>query len=250
MRVAVRGATDIGRARSVNEDAHAWWIPPEAAETRRRGVLLVVADGMGGAQAGELASRLAVEAVVEFFRQGQDPDPLLDLRDAVGSANARVHRKSLSRAEWAGMGTTCTALVILGTDLLLAHVGDSRAYLARPGVITRLTDDHSLVAELVRDGRLTQEEARTHPRRNVVTRAVGVGAEVEIDAFRYDGALETGDSILLCSDGLHGVLSDPEILDVVEKEDREQVCARLIDLANERGGPDNITVLLAWLEEG
>jgi serine/threonine protein phosphatase PrpC len=244
MTVVVRSATDVGRVRAVNQDSYAWVACPDGDS----GVLLVVADGMGGARAGGLASRTAVDRVVARFATASDPHSVESLKEALLEANSRVYSKSLTRPEWHGMGTTCTALLIVGSDLLVAHVGDSRAYLVHSGSLIRLTDDHSLVAEMVREGRLTQEEARVHPRRNIVTRAVGVENNVEVDAMRYDGVLEPGDAVLLCSDGLHGVLTEDEILNVTGMEDREQVCTRLVELANQRGGPDNITVLLAWRE--
>jgi PPM family protein phosphatase len=246
MKTMVRAATDVGRVRKANEDSYAWWAVPES--NGEQGVLAIVADGMGGAQAGETASRIAVETVLESFRAASRDDPLADLRNAVARANTCVHTSSQSRPELNGMGTTCTALFTRGRDIFIAHVGDSRAYLLRSGGIFRLTQDHSLVAEMVRDGRLTEVEARNHPRRNIVTRAAGVAADVEVDSGYFERLLGAGDAILLCSDGLHGVLDEPEI-EAVVAEGRETACERLIALANDRGGPDNITVLLLWIEE-
>lgn len=229
MRIVVRGATDVGRARHANEDSHAWWIPEGEEEKYRRGILLVVADGMGGAQAGEQASLLAVQTVVEQYSIAAGEDPLSDLRQAVERANGVVFRQSRSRDEYAGMGTTCTAAVVLGCDLLLAHVGDSRTYLLNDQGIQPVTRDHSLVAEMVSRGQLTPEEVRIDPRRNVVTRAVGIGPSVEVDAERKRDILSPGDTLLLCSDGLHGVVEESEILRIVEGSSPDEACDALLD---------------------
>jgi PPM family protein phosphatase len=246
MPVRVLGATDVGLVRSSNEDSYDLWIPEEGPERERRGILLVVADGMGGALAGEEASLLAVRTVVRAYREAPGPDPLEDLVQALTLANTEVHTKSQSGPEFYGMGTTCTAVVIRGRDILLAHVGDSRAYLADSRAIRCLSRDHSLVAEMVRQGEITPDQARVHPHRNIVTRAVGVGATVEIDATIKKGLFQGEAVLLLSSDGLHGVLSDEEIWDAVKTVDRESICATLIRRANAAGGPDNITVLAAW----
>lgn len=243
--LTIKGATDLGRRRTNNEDSHAWWVPEGAAERTRRGALLVVADGMGGAVAGERASRLAVEVVLKKYSTGPGGDPLTDLKEAVEAANHAVHAESLTSQDLSGMGTTCTAVVVLGNDALVAHVGDSRAYLIRDDEARQLTTDHSLVAHLVERGQLTPEQARYDPRRNVVTRSVGVGPQVDVDAERLTGVLAPGDTLLLCSDGLHGSVEDEELAEAAGGPDLEEACARLIALANDRGGPDNITIILA-----
>jgi protein phosphatase len=245
MGVVVRTATDLGLKRSQNEDSHGTWMPAEPAERARRGVLLVVADGMGGSRAGEVASRLAVQTVLRTYREAPGENPLEDLYRAIEAANQIVHRESTTRPDLAGMGTTCTAVVVRESDAYIGHVGDSRAYHIHNGQIRQLTRDHSLVAQLVRDGQLTPEQARVDPRRNVVTRSVGVGATVEIDADHEPGLLTLGDTLLLCSDGLHGLVADDELKAAGSDTDLEQGCRRAIALANERGGPDNITVVLA-----
>lgn len=244
LRVDVETATDVGRKRPHNEDSHGVWVPEDDAGAGR-GVLLVVADGMGGSLAGEVASRLAVQTVVRAWRDADGERPLDDLYAAVEAANQRVHEESARNPELHGMGTTCTAVVLRDRDLLVAHVGDSRAYLVREGRVRQLTKDHSLVAQMVRDGQLTAEQARSDPRRNVVTRSVGVGPHVEIDAERMEAALQPGDRILLCSDGLHGLVADDELAGAVADDDLARACRSAIALANDRGGPDNITVLLA-----
>jgi protein phosphatase len=245
MIVEVRSATDLGLKRAQNEDSHGEWIPSAAEERRRRGTLLVVADGMGGSRAGEVASRLAVETVLRCYREAPGEDLLEDLHHAVEAANRVVHRESAAHAELSGMGTTCTAVVMRGADAYFAHVGDSRAYLIHDGSIRQLTRDHSLVAQLVREGQLTPEQAKVDPRRNVVTRSVGVGAHVEIDAEPVPGVLRPGDTVLICSDGLHGVVADEELKVAASGADLGQGCLDAIRLANQRGGPDNITVVLA-----
>ena len=244
MQVQVRAVTDIGLRRAQNEDSHGIWQPEAADERARRGVLLVVADGMGGARAGEVASRLAVESVLESY--GRDPDaPLVALQRAFERANRAVHTESRVHPERGGMGTTLTALVLRERDAFIAHVGDSRVYRVRGGRIEQLTADHSLVAQLVRERQLTPEEARVDPRRNVVTRSVGVGPVVEVDLLRLDGPPAEGDVFLLATDGLHGVMTDDEIAAQAADPDPDRVGARLVALALERGGPDNVTVLVA-----
>jgi protein phosphatase len=248
MKLTVRGATDVGLKRSHNEDSHGCWVPESPAELDRRGALMVIADGMGGSRAGEVASRLAVEAVLRAYRESSLPDPLAALRAALESANQVVHGESTTRAGLDGMGTTCTAVVIQDDRLFLAHVGDSRAYLVRDGRIQQLTDDHSLVAQLIREHQLTAEQARSDPRRNVVTRSVGIGATVDVDAQVSPVTLVEGDTILLCTDGLHGLVRDEELVELAAGPSLERACHELIGRAKQRGGHDNITVVLGRLE--
>ena len=243
--LSVCALTDTGLKRSQNEDSHAVWMPEDAAARERQGVLLVVCDGMGGSQAGEVASRLAVDTVLAAFRTADGLEPQDEIRHALEEANRIVHQRSLADAERQGMGTTCTAAVVRGRDVYLAQVGDSRAYLVRHGRIQQLTRDHSLVAQLVERRELTPEEARIDPRRNVVTRSIGVSETVEVDAIKLGAPLEAGDTLLLCSDGLHGQVLDTELAAAVTGHNLDQASRDLIKLANERGGPDNITVVLA-----
>jgi protein phosphatase len=245
MGVVVRSATDLGLKRSQNEDSLVVWIPAAREERMRRGALLVVADGMGGSRAGEVASRLAVQTVLRCYRDAPGQDLLEDLHHAIDTANQVVHAESVAHPSFGGMGTTCTAVVMRDGDAYVAHVGDSRAYLVGGGRIRQLTRDHSLVAQLVREGQLTSDQARVDPRRNVVTRSVGVAAHVEIDAEHEPGSLRPGDTILICSDGLHGLLDVEELAALAGAPDLEQACRDAIALANRRGGPDNITLILA-----
>lgn len=241
----IASATDVGRKRSGNEDSHALWISDDAAVRAKHGMLMVVCDGMGGASAGEVASRLAVDTVVERVRAADPADPAAALRTAVEAANDKVHAQASANADQRGMGTTCTALLVRGREVWIGHVGDSRAYLVRGGKIHRLTKDHSLVAELVEKGHLTEAEAKHDHRRNVVTRSVGALDHVQVDAERAVDQLKPGDALVVCSDGLHGQVTDYEIGMIAGEQPPAEACASLIDLANERGGPDNITAIAA-----
>jgi protein phosphatase len=236
LRVADQYAgTDTGRQRRANEDS-----------LLARSPLFVVADGMGGAQAGEVASRIAVES----FRHGLDDasQPEAALETLALAANSRIHELSHSNAEHAGMGTTLTAVYVGDREVAIAHVGDSRAYCLREGELLRLTDDHSLVDELMRQGRLTPEEAVEHPQRSVITRALGPEGTVEVDTRSFRA--RPGDVYLLCSDGLTTMLSEEEIADVLRSHPRLRDAGEaLIAAANEAGGRDNITVVLLRLEE-
>ncbi|MBI1799899.1 MAG: Stp1/IreP family PP2C-type Ser/Thr phosphatase [Candidatus Eisenbacteria bacterium] len=246
MTLRIAAATDVGLRRDHNEDFHAFWSPADPTERERRGELMVVADGMGGSVAGEVASRAAVEAVVHHYRDRAEA-PQLALQRALEAAHRTVYRMSRERPELAGMGTTCTAVAVRGTEVRIAHVGDSRAYLVRDERIRQLTADHSLVQQLVEQQLMTPEQARVDPRRNVLTRSMGVGEAVEVDAAELSGGLRTGDTLLLCSDGLHGLVHDDEMASHASQNDLDRACAELVSLARARGGHDNITVMLARL---
>ncbi len=248
LRLAVASASDVGRKRAQNEDRVLVAVPDDAADRARHGVLLLVCDGMGGARAGEVASALAAETIEREWSAAPGADRAAELVAAVERANAAVHEESLRDSELGGMGTTCTALAVVGREVFVAHVGDSRAYLLRGGRLVALTSDHSLVAQLVRDGLLTADQARTDPRRNVVTRSVGVSANVDVDGGRAPLDLEPGDTLLVCSDGLHGVVEEPDLARLAAGPDLDAACRAAIALANERGGPDNISIALARLE--
>jgi PPM family protein phosphatase len=228
--------SDPGRRRRRNEDSYVV-SPP----------LFAVADGMGGAQAGELASRIAAEAMGEEPAAGGEAH----LVNLIREANRRVFARSRDDASASGMGTTMTAALV-GDDgtVTIGHVGDSRAYLLRAGRLEQLTEDHSLVAELVRSGRLSAKEAETHPQRSVITRVLGTDPEVEVDVLTVPG--EPGDLFLICSDGLTTMLDDEAILNAVSggREDLEATARQLVDAANRGGGEDNITVVFFELEEG
>jgi len=242
--LAVASATDVGLKRAHNEDRVAHWIPQNTAD-RERGTILVIADGMGGSRGGEVASQLAVETVLSAYREGNGPDLLDDLRDSVIAANRVVHEHSLADVHLRGMGTTCTVAVVSDRDVLIAHVGDSRAYLLKDGRARQITRDHSLVAQLVESRQITPEEAREDPRRNVVTRSVGVADSVLVDAERLESALDDGVTLMVCTDGLHGLVADDELARIGSGSDLDRACRELVALARERGGHDNITLVLA-----
>lgn len=227
--------TDTGLQRRANEDS-----------LLVRPPLFVVADGMGGAQAGEVASRVAVDTFNGGLTDSSDPEG--SLADQVMQANARINELSHQRSEHAGMGTTITAVYVGEQEVSVAHVGDSRAYCLRDGELLRLTDDHSLVDELIRQGRLTPEEAEEHPQRSVITRALGPESTVEVDVRSIRG--RPGDVYLLCSDGLTTMTGEDVLLDVLTTHPRLRDAGEaLVSAANAAGGKDNITVVLARLEE-
>jgi PPM family protein phosphatase len=228
--------SDLGRQRQGNED-----------NLFVRAPLFVVADGMGGAQAGEVASELAVKQFEGGLPDGVSPGAAL--ADLIRRANAEIHRQSADDPDLAGMGTTVTAAYLDGENVVVAHVGDSRAYLLRDGDLIRLTRDHSLVGELVARGKLTEEQAETHPQRSVITRALGTEPDVDVDTFTVEA--QPDDLYLLCSDGLTDMISADEIFAVLDGSDDLEVAARaLIEAANAGGGEDNITVVLFQIGDG
>jgi serine/threonine protein phosphatase PrpC len=227
--------TDTGRQRSANEDSYF-----------ARAPVFAVADGMGGAQAGEVASKLAAEAFEPGSEGTESPETYL--RRVVVEANTRIHELAESDSSHSGMGTTLTAALVQGDEISLAHVGDSRAYVYRNGELRRLTSDHSLVEELRRQGRLTEQQAEEHPQRSIITRALGPEPEVEIDTMTYPARPE--DVFLLCSDGLTTMVPEDRIATVLgASPDLDTAAARLVREANEAGGRDNITVVAFRLEE-
>jgi PPM family protein phosphatase len=229
------GITDAGRKRRRNEDSFV-----------REPPLFAVADGMGGAQAGEVASRLAAAAFREFH-EADELEPEERVAAIIQEANRRIYERARSDAQASGMGTTITAALVTGAGVAVGHVGDSRAYRVRRDAIEQLTDDHSLVADLVRSGRITPEEADTHPQRSVITRALGTDLAVDVDAFTVEA--EPGDLFLLCSDGLTTMVDDEAILELIARSDTlEQASKALVKTANRAGGEDNVTVVLFSLQ--
>jgi protein phosphatase len=221
--------TDPGRKRRRNEDAYVLEPP-----------LFAIADGMGGAQAGEVASRLAAAAVRESGVDGGGEDRILDL---MREANRRVYDRSSTDPKTSGMGTTMTVALVEADRVAFGHVGDSRAYLIRDGEIEQLTEDHSLVNELLKSGKLSPAEAETHPQRSVITRALGTDPDVDVDTFTI--GVQKGDLFLLCSDGLTDMVSQSDILELVERnrDDIEGALKALVKAANRGGGEDNITIV-------
>ncbi len=230
------GASDLGRTRKTNEDACGLNLDHQAGSGN-----FVVCDGMGGAAAGEVASRMAVDAMLQALTQGV-PTPEI-LQQAVGLANSRVHRTALQDPAKAGMGTTLVAMAVRGNHAWVAHVGDSRCYRFRDGTLESLTRDHSLVDEQVRLGQLTPAQAEMSPMRHVITRAVGT--QEEVDADLLDFAVKAGDVYLLASDGLMREVDDNHIATILCSADNpQQTCAQLIQTANDAGGRDNITCIV------
>jgi protein phosphatase len=233
MRVRFSARTHQGMRREVNQDAYGSGHPGAAT-------LLVVCDGMGGHAAGEVASRLGVETIVAAYKQDLPPDEAL--REAFAEANRRIY------AEGHGsMGTTGVAALFTQNILHVANVGDSRAYLVREDQIVQISQDHSFVSDQVAAGLMTPEQARASTIRNIITRALGHSADVEVDLFT--SGLRPGDTVILSTDGMHGLLSDDEIAEFAGVLTLDEAAQRLVDLANERGGPDNITVLIARVDE-
>jgi len=252
--IEVSSQTDIGCVRQNNEDSFGYWEPEDDQQFLRKGRLAVVADGMGGYEGGQEASRLAVETLVGVYRDFGGNDPQAALIEALQTAHHQIREYSFAHPELRGMGTTCTAAAIVrvadaGSDgaanhdaLYYVHVGDSRLYLIRDGQITKVTRDHSYVGRLVEAGMISPEEAEHHPQRNILTAALGTNPDLVMDAPERPEPLRPEDVLLICSDGLWGQVSDAEILDAVEHKSAEQAGRELIQLARERGGPDNITV--------
>jgi|JI10StandDraft_1071094.scaffolds.fasta_scaffold26700_3 serine/threonine protein phosphatase PrpC len=252
MKVVSCGITDIGRKRQRNEDSYL---------VNDKIGLYIVADGMGGHAGGEFASKIAVSTVEEIIRgedrvksnvpnntyldgdqsnaEGQEQDRL---KDAINRAGNMIVRRAFEDPELKGMGTTSTVMFVSLDKAYIAHVGDSRAYCVRDGEIVQITEDHSLVHEQLKSGLITEEEAKTHQLKNIITRSVGVQEEVEVDTIVWK--IQPGDSYLLCSDGLSNMMNDDEMQDIINKFDVEQGARELVDLANSRGGEDNITLIL------
>lgn len=231
--------TDRGRVRTDNQDAYF------AGKITDDSVFAVVCDGMGGANAGNVASELAVrhisEYVIRSYRDGMNmTDTEKTLKNAIVSANISLYDKAVNNAELAGMGTTAVAAFVKDGMAVIAHVGDSRIYLVN-GEIKQLTRDHSVVQSLIESGKITPEDAKVHPRKNVITRALGAEENVAVDSDCLN--LSNGDTLLLCSDGLTNFLDDKDILKVFQNNDISAVAERLVEEANENGGGDNITVV-------
>ncbi|MDQ6633159.1 MAG: Stp1/IreP family PP2C-type Ser/Thr phosphatase [Gemmatimonadota bacterium] len=259
--VHVFGRTDVGRTREHNEDAFVVadltranaTLQPEVRthEVGDRGSLFMVADGMGGAAAGEIASAMAIDVILRevtdaVSRAGGPSEEIFAtaIKRATAAANSHIHTFALEHPEYRGMGTTATVAGVLGDTLYLAQVGDSRAYLIRNGVGQQITKDQSLMQKLIEAGELTEEEAEQSERRNIILQALGPEATIKVDLTHQ--RVRRGDVLVLCSDGLSGQVRGDEIARIVsEEKDLMAACKRMIDRANENGGPDNITVIVA-----
>lgn len=225
--------TDVGRKRTNNEDAF--------RIIQDRGIF-VIADGMGGHRGGEVASSIAVRIVCEHLQEIPEPIEENDLREALYAANGRIFQTALKDPSLYRMGTTTIVTVVRDNKILIGHVGDSRVYRLREGELERITSDHSLVFQLISEGKLTESEAKDHPNRNALIRAVGVDRSVEVDCITLD---DLGDRLLMCTDGLTEMVEEDSIKSILEtNDDPQEACEKLVDTANENGGIDNTTVIL------
>ncbi len=240
--LTVHHRSDAGRVRDHNEDYLGYRQPEEPEIRSQAGWLYAVADGVGGAQAGEVASKLAVQTLLNAYYHAYAESPAERLREAFAQANRTVHEQADPQDGNYRMSTTLVAAVIRDRELTVANVGDSRAYLVQEGQMRQITRDHAVVARLVAEGVITPQQAENHPQRHIINRSIGTRPEVQVDIFNE--AFMPGDALLLCSDGLTEHLNDAEILTALQGDDPEASVQQLVDETNARGGSDNITVLL------
>ena len=237
--------TDVGCQRENNEDSLGYWEPESDADFDRLGRLAIVADGMGGCEGGHIASQIAVTAIQQAYSKSVHADPQDRLLLAFREGHHQIQQQARQDPELIGMGTTCTAFVLLGHQLYFAHVGDSRLYLLHDGNLVQLTRDHTLVARLVETGVIRSDQAESHPQRHVLTLALGVSDEIEPDTPAQPHRLQSHDVLLLCTDGLWGQMTNLEIERILSSSVPADACKALVKLARDRGGPDNITLQVA-----
>jgi protein phosphatase len=246
--VTIGSATHPGRKKAENQDFHAWHLP-ENGNFNKKGILLVLADGMGGHSGGSVASKTAVDtAIVEYYK---DTSKTIQesLINSFLKANETVLEMSRKDLSLQGMGTTLIAVVLQKNNLFFAHVGDSRGYIVCGEKITQFTQDHSFVAGLVKAGLITKEQALNHPDSNIITKAIGLFKDLSVDISEKEMELGNGEYIMMCCDGLYKVVNEEEILKtIIEFREPDAVCKKLVEKANEAGGPDNITVIVARIE--
>ena len=241
--------SDRGNIRTNNEDMGLFFKIADENVIREKGYMLIVADGMGGHNAGEVASRMATETISrEYFKQ-QNNSVEKNLVKVFALANKNILEKATAQSALSGMGTTCTALVVIEDIIYYAHVGDSRAYIQKGDSIIQITEDHTYVQELVNSGDITAEEAAVHPKRNILTNAMGTKPDLRIDTGKCKFSFENNDLLLLCSDGLYDYLKDKELKDIIANNTLKNAAEYMIQQAKQRGGHDNITVVLAAKEE-
>ncbi len=233
--------TDVGCQRERNEDSAAYWQPDRPEELQRKGRLAVVADGMGGYEGGQEASNIAVQTVCDIYANTAGTPQAL-LLTGLTTAHERIRSYARKHPKLFGMGTTCTAASVARSYLYFAHIGDSRLYLIRNGNISRLTRDHSYVGRLIESGLVAEADAELHPQRHILTAALGIGEEISPDSPQQPIALQNGDILVLCTDGLWGVVNDQELRDRVSKHAPRDACRELIKMARDRGAPDNLTL--------
>jgi PPM family protein phosphatase len=239
--------SDVGCQREVNEDNGRYVRPSDPDLLSKKGMLFVVADGMGGHSGGEIASRLAVDVITRTYYQ-ESADVQTALKTAILEANSAIFAEAFRNRSLYGMGTTCTAFVLKEGFAFAAHVGDSRLYLVRNNEIYLMTEDHSAVMQMVKRGLLNLQQARNHPDKNIILRALGSHATVDIATWTHPLPARIGDQFLLCSDGLYDLVEDKEMQEILLENQPHTACGKLIALAKERGGHDNITVGIISLE--
>jgi PPM family protein phosphatase len=239
--------SDVGCQRENNEDRSFYWEPDDDEQFQRKGRLGIVADGMGGYEGGQEASRIAVEAIANVYAEAGNGEPRSWLLQGFEAAHQRIQQEAEKNPILHGMGTTCTAVVVHSNSLYYAHVGDSRLYLVRNSSIRRLTHDHSYVSRLVENGVIRAEEAEAHPQRHILTAALGAGHSITPECPETPLPLEAADVLVLCTDGLWSQVQEPEVHQLVTKHDPQGACSQLVEIARERGGPDNITVQILRL---
>lgn len=240
--IELASLSDLGCQRENNEDRYSYWEPSSDEQFKARGRLVSVADGMGGYEGGQEASRIAIESVEEAYANGAGSDPQSLLAAGFHLAHQKIMEYADRHPDLQGMGTTCTTVALLGTRLYFAHIGDSRLYLVRDSTISRLTHDHSYVGRLIDNGIISPEEAESHPQRHILTAALGAGSDVEPDGPANPIELRSRDTLVLCTDGLWGIVHDDEIRTTIESLSPEKACHKLVQMARDRGGPDNITL--------
>lgn len=238
--------SDVGQKRKHNEDYVGFYEPRRIADLKAHGRLYVLADGVGGATAGDVASQYTVNKIIYTYYQGHTDDDLgTRLRQAIEEANADIFAQNRGRSDHREMATTVVAAIIRGDELIVANVGDSRAYMIRGDTTEQITEDHSLMAEMINDGVITAEQAETHPYRNVILRSVGAYETVQVDLFFRQVAPE--DILVLCSDGLTHLVSNHELVEIARAHPPAEAARQLVALANERGGDDNISVSITYI---
>lgn len=238
--------SDLGNIRLNNEDLGMFFRVADEKIIREKGYLLIVADGMGGHQAGEVASKMATDIISqEYFKKGNADNIEGILKKAFELANKNIFKKASTEKSYYGMGTTCTAIAVIDKKVFFAHVGDSRAYFIRKNNIRQITTDHTYVQQLVKSGEITQKEAESHPKRNILTNAMGTKPEMGIDTGKFEFLFEKGDKLLLCSDGLYDYIGDEEMVTILSNHSLQEAAEYMITETKKRGGHDNITVVLA-----
>jgi serine/threonine protein phosphatase PrpC len=248
--VEMANISDVGCVRAVNEDYFLYCEPQDEGEFARRGRLFLVADGMGGHNGGEIASRMAAQIVRDVFLRSELQDPEAILIDAFFESHRSILQHARTGAELEGMGTTCTAAILRGARLTVGHVGDCRLYLIRDGAARQLTDDHTVVGQLLRSGLIGPDQARVHENRNVLTSALGAdSSSAAADFIKVPTLMQPGDILLLCSDGLHGLVEAQEMESIAREGELRDAARRLVSLAKTRGGADNITLQLLRIRE-